>query len=272
MMVMKVTSKISQQHIKKKWLEYATKRMGAKERRYKNFQNEFKYAQRLKTLTPDLKLLDVGCGPGLYTTFWIEQGIEGYGIDVDFSLIRNAKKSFENKEMRAQFVVGSVEMLPYKDSLFDICIANGILEHVQDWQMTLKEVTRILKPNGLLLLSTTNKMNPFQGEINNFPFYPWIPDGIKKRIMERIMKHRPDLVNYTEHPAIHWFTFKKLRTFLEGLGYKTYNRLDMIEKYDLKGWKKTVKPFLPIIKKRHFLRYVHYFYSPDVAIYAQKLG
>jgi 2-polyprenyl-3-methyl-5-hydroxy-6-metoxy-1,4-benzoquinol methylase len=255
--------------MREKFLQYNATR-NVEHRRSKSFQNEFKYACRLKPLSPGLKLLDIGCGPGLFTAFWVERGVEGAGIDIDLSLVKVARDHFEKKSAKARFLVGRVEELPYQPGLFDICFANAILEHVQDWQATLKEVTRVLKDDGLLVFSTTNKLHPFQHEINRFPFYPWIPERIKKKILEKIMKHRPDLVNYTEYPAIHWFTYEKLKVFLHGLGYEVFTRLDLIEQSDLTGWKATAKPSLPIIKNRRWLRYLYYFYSLDVSVYAIK--
>jgi len=257
--------------IRQKFLEYNAAR-NVEDRRSKNFQNEFKYVCRLKALSPGLKLLDIGCGPGLFTAFWVERGVEGTGIDIDLSLVKVARDYLEKKAGKAQVLVGRVEELPYQEGLFDICFANAILEHVQDWQATLREVTRVLKVDGLLVFSTTNKLHPFQQEINRFPFYPWIPERIKKKIIEKIMKHRPDLVNYTEYPAIHWFTYEKLKAFLHALGYQVFTRLDLIEKSDLQGWKATAKPSLPIIKNVHLLRYLYYFYSLDVSVSAIKRG
>src|SRR2546430_4397880 len=40
---------------------------------------------------------------------------------------------------------------------------------------------RSLAPGGVLLLHTTNRYNPFQGEVNHFPFYPWIPARMRDR-------------------------------------------------------------------------------------------
>ena len=237
-------------------------------RRSASFSNELKYVSRLKALSPGVKLLDIGCGPGLFTAFWLERGVDSAGIDIDLSLVKVARERLEKKGGKARVVVGRVENLPYQSGIFDICFANAILEHVQDWQATLREVTRVLKEDGLLVFSTTNKLHPFQHEVNHFPFYPWIPERIKKIIIAKIMKHRPDLVNYTEYPAIHWFTYEKLKAFLHPLGYQVFTRLDLVEKSDLRGWKATAKPGLPIIKNVQLLRYLYYFYSLDVSVYA----
>ncbi|MBI4524222.1 MAG: class I SAM-dependent methyltransferase [Deltaproteobacteria bacterium] len=227
---------------------------------------------RVKALSANFKLLDIGCGPGLFTEFCMENGLEGAGIDFDGRLIKNAKERLEKRGMRALFSVGRAEELPYKEGVFDVCVANSLLEHVQDWQKTLREATRVLKAGGVLVFWTTNRLHPFQHEINHFPFYPWIPGTMKKRILKKITESHPSMVNYTEHPAIHWFTYEQLKAFLNGLGYKIYTRLDLIERSDLKGWKAAIKTGLFWVQNIHIFRYLYYFYSSDVSVYAMKLG
>jgi len=256
---------------RRKFLEYNTAR-NAEARRNKHFENELKYVRRLQALSRGIKFLDVGCGPGSFTGFWVDKGVEGNGIDVDFSLIRAARDRLGQKGSKGRFVVGRVEALPYQTGIFDLCIANAILEHVSDWRATLHEITRVMKDGGLLVFSTTNKLHPFHQEINRFPFYPWIPERIKKKILRMIMAHRPDLVNYTEYPAIHWFTYEGLKQYLQGLDYKVCTRLDLIAKSDLRGWKAVAKPGLKLIQNIHLLRYLYYFYSVDVSVYATKQG
>jgi SAM-dependent methyltransferase len=241
-------------------------------RRYSAFANELKYFRRIKPLSPDFKFLDAGCGPGLLTEFMIEQGVNGAGVDIDKALVATASKRLAERGRKGGFVVGRVEQLPYKDRTFDICVANSILEHAIDWEATLREITRVLKTDGLLVFYTTNRLHPFQDEVNGFPFYPWIPHRLKTPILAWIMKHRPDLVNYTDLPAIHWFSYEKVKPFLRELGYRVSTRLDLVEQSDLVGWKAAVRPVLKAVQKVFPLRYLYYFYSRDVSVYAIKLA
>jgi 2-polyprenyl-3-methyl-5-hydroxy-6-metoxy-1,4-benzoquinol methylase len=255
--------------VREKYLAYNAGRQ-VEARRYDAFRNEMKYFRRLKTLSPDVKVLDVGCGPGIFTEFVIDQGARAAGVDIDHSLVRTAKTRVEQRGAPGHFLVGRVEQLPYRDGVFDICVANSILEHAQDWRATLQEVTRVLKTGGLLVFYTTNRLHPFQCEINGFPFYPWIPARLKAPILTLIMKHRPDMVNYTEFPAIHWFTYAQLKRFLERLGYAVSTRLDLVEASDLKGWKAAARPSLRLLQKIPLARYLYYVYSHDVSVYAIK--
>jgi 2-polyprenyl-6-hydroxyphenyl methylase/3-demethylubiquinone-9 3-methyltransferase len=260
---------VAVQSERQKFLAYNARRNDP-HRRLQDFENELRYVHRLKPLASGVKLLDVGCGPGVFTEFWIDNGVDAAGVDLDGALVLRARERLTRRGVPARFAVGRVEALPYRSGTFDVCVANALLEHVPDWQSTLREATRVLKDDGLLVFSTTNKLHPFQSEVNNFPFYSWLPERLKRPILAAIMKHRPWMVNYTSLPAVHWFTYEGLRAFLEGLGYDVRTRVDMLRRSELTGWKAAAKPVLRLLQSVGLLRYVYYFYSSDVSIYALK--
>ncbi len=262
---------MSEHIVRDEFLAYNASRQ-IETRRYGAFRNELKYFQRIRPLSPADRFLDAGCGPGLLTEFMLNQGVHGAGVDIDPALVKTAHARLTLSHKKAGFVVGRVESLPYRSGTFDICVANSILEHAADWEATLKEITRVLKSGGLLVFYTTNWLHPFQDEVNHFPFYPWIPGPIKRRILAWIMTHRPDLVNYTDLPAIHWFSYEQVKTFLHGLGYRVSTRLDLMDGSDLVGWKAAARPVLRAIQRLLPLRYLYYFYSSDTSVYAIKLA
>ena len=257
--------------MRQQFLEYTAARIAA-EPRYAYFCNELKYVRRLVASTAPRTLLDIGCGSGVYTEFWTEQGFEAHGIDVDSSLVVRAKERLQHRGAAPRLAVGRVETLPYASGAFDVCIANSVLEHVPDWQALLQEASRVLKDGGLLILSTTNRLHPFQGEINRFPFYPWLPAAVKARILDHITSHRPDLVNYTDRPAVNWFSYEELKAFLTGLGYCVSTRLDLMRRSDLRGWKAVATPGLGLMQSVRCFRYLYYLYAADVSVYALKDG
>lgn len=260
---------MSTETVRDKYLAYTAGRQ-VEDRRYEGFRNELKYFRRIKPFAPGLKMLDVGCGQGLFTEFMTEHGVEGAGVDIDPSLVGTAKTRIEDRGLKARFLVGRVEQLPYADGTFDICVANSILEHAADWEATLREVTRVLRPGGLLVFYTTNRLHPFQQEVNHFPFYPWLPARLKTVVLAAIMKHRPSMVNYTDLPAIHWFTYEEVKRFLSRLGYVVSTRLDLVEETDLRGWKASARPVLRLLREVRLLRGLYYLYSRDVSVYAIK--
>jgi|KBSSwiStaDraftv2_1062776.scaffolds.fasta_scaffold07574_7 ubiquinone/menaquinone biosynthesis C-methylase UbiE len=256
--------------IREKYLAYNSARQH-EAARVDGYQNELRYIRKLMPLSSAVKFLDVGCGPGTFTEFMTEQGgVSAAGVDIDIALVASATARFQRRGVPPRFLAGRVEQLPYRDGVFDLCIANSLLEHALDWQATLREASRVLKSGGLLVFYTSSRLHPFQNEVNGFPFYSWLPESLKRPILAWIMNNRPDMVNYTALPAIHWFTFEQLKEFLEPLGYVVYTRLDLVEASQLTGWKALAAPVLRIIQKVRLARYLYYFYSPDVSVYALK--
>jgi len=100
-------------------------------------------------LTPGMKVLDCGCGPGAISVGLAEAvGPAGHVTGVDFgeSQIAVAKaRSSPNLTFR----VGSVYELPFEDSTFDLVFSHALFEHLADPIRGVAEIRRILRPGGL---------------------------------------------------------------------------------------------------------------------------
>ena len=236
----------------------------------KNTIRATQWINRIKTLESGHNVLDLGCGGGMFGVFFAETKATVCGLDVESDVVKIARMNSIRYGVTANYTAGSAENIPYRDDTFDFCIANSLIEHVDNWQAVIQEIKRVLKKGGLVFIATTNKLHPFQTEINNFPFYPWLPEGIKKRVISWIMTRRPDLVNYGACPAIHWFTHTRFRKYLEELGFDTYDVTDIVERKDLKGIQRIAASFIPLIKRSRLLKRLCYFYLGTVSIWAVK--
>lgn len=107
------------------------------------------------------KILDLGCGDGYYSYLLsrFSLKIKVTGIDNHVAAIESAKRQVRKKNV--QFIIGNAEKLPFPKNSFDKIIMSEVIEHVSDDIKVLKEARRVLKEDGILILTTPNKDYPF---------------------------------------------------------------------------------------------------------------
>ena len=95
------------------------------------------------------KLLDFGCGPGVYSIIFAKLGFEVFGFDISPSNITLAEELADRYDFsdRTHFKTGIGEQLNYEDESFDVIVGVDILHHV-DIARAIKECMRVLKKGG----------------------------------------------------------------------------------------------------------------------------
>lgn len=175
-----------------------------------------------------LDILDVGCGAGAQSSGWTRHGHRYTGLDINEPLIQLARQRASNQGITARFEVGTATALPYPDQSVDICLLPELLEHVADWQRCLDEAVRVVRPGGLLYLSTSSKLCPFQQEFN-LPLYGWYPGYLKRYFERRALTDWPAVANFAKYPAVNWFSYYGLRRYLSRRGFACMDRFDVVD-------------------------------------------
>ena len=108
------------------------------------------------------KILDLGCGNGRHLIPFTKKGFDCYGIDFSKNMINNSKESFKKNNLKATFKQGTLTKIPFKDNNFDyiICLASFHHLNKKEQSTSLKEIKRVLKPNGKLFIAVWNKWQP----------------------------------------------------------------------------------------------------------------
>ena len=214
----------------------------------------------------NLHVADIGCGTGTQSQLWAQLGHHAHGLDVNASLIDIAQRRATEAGINISFDIGSATELPYPDVSMDVVLLPELLEHVADWQRCLDEAIRILKPGGLLYLSTTNYLCPIQQEFN-LPCYSWYPGFLKRRYERLAVTTRPEIANYCRYPAVNWFSVYSLCAYLKTCGFVSYDRFDMIDTERNSSLAKTV---IGLIKTIPLLRFLGHVLSPGSTVFAIK--
>jgi 2-polyprenyl-6-hydroxyphenyl methylase/3-demethylubiquinone-9 3-methyltransferase len=178
--------------------------------------------------TSALDVADLGCGAGTQSLIWARAGHRVRGVDVSAQLIEIAgERARAAGYTDVEFRVASASKIPLPDAAVDVCMLVELLEHVEDWEACLEESVRILRPGGVLMVTTTNRLCPKQQEFD-LPFYSWYPAALKRRYVRLARTTRPELAGHATFPAMHWFTFFGLRRFLAERGCRSRDRFDVM--------------------------------------------
>ena len=104
------------------------------------------------------KVLDLGCGAGRHVYFMANENIDTYGTDISKDGIEYTKTILKQHGLDADLKVASVDNIPYKDNYFDGIICSGVLCYCDSNELkeAAKEIFRVLKPNGKVIINTRN--------------------------------------------------------------------------------------------------------------------
>ena len=108
------------------------------------------------------RVLEVGCGYGWITQALLHAAkIQWVGIDRSESMVRELRTKLSDHQTNA--LVADAHHLPFQSAAFDKILCTGVLMHVDDPFTALKEMVRLLRPQGLLVCSMNNALSPFSG-------------------------------------------------------------------------------------------------------------
>jgi len=177
------------------------------------------YCNELESLIrPGTHWLDLGCGRRTLPVYFqeverrlIERCEIVVGIDGDFrSLSENSSLLYRVK--------GEATRLPFRDHSFDVVSANMVLEHLEDPVASFKELRRVLRPGGLILVHTPNILS----------FWPLVakltPEFIKKPLVGRVEGRTEENIFKTHYRAN---TARKIRKLCSIAGLRV-RKLRMI--------------------------------------------
>jgi ubiquinone/menaquinone biosynthesis C-methylase UbiE len=153
---------------------------------------------RINKLKPNGKLLDVGCGEGLFLKLAQKIGWQVSGTEVS-----SYASKFASNILGAEIFCGQLHQRHFADNSFDVVTMWHVLEHVKDPKGYLREIYRIMKPGGLLVLAVPN--------VNNFVM----------QSAYRVMRHRKLKLFSINDKEVHLYHFstKTIGAYYDRTGF-----------------------------------------------------
>jgi 2-polyprenyl-3-methyl-5-hydroxy-6-metoxy-1,4-benzoquinol methylase len=120
-------------------------------------------------LLPAHSLLDAGCGDGRFLAAIARTGMAPQrltGCDISARILETARQSVAREGGTVELAQANLERLPFDDASFDVVISIQVIEHLLDVGAGIRELARVLRPGGRLLLSTDNSHNRISQVLN----------------------------------------------------------------------------------------------------------
>jgi ubiquinone/menaquinone biosynthesis C-methylase UbiE len=134
-------------------------------------------------LAPNTKVLDLGCGPGIVAKQLAILGFRTYAVDLSGDSLARARRRLDDDCLPPTHLAqADAHRLPFKDNAFDAVFAIAIVVWAADPAQVLREITRVLRPGGILIVTARNKFS-----IENVfdPFF-WASRLVPKKIRTRL--------------------------------------------------------------------------------------
>jgi 2-polyprenyl-6-hydroxyphenyl methylase/3-demethylubiquinone-9 3-methyltransferase len=191
------------------------------------------YLERLIKLENE-RLLVVGCGPQpTMVQHLLARGHDAIAVEPVPAFVRSARKFLGRTERVLQ---GAAESIPLPEASVQLVYCNSVLEHVDSPLASLREMARVLRPGGAAFVITTNRFRlSLRGDNGEYsvPFFNWFPAIVRECFAFHHLHYDPRLANYTDRPAVHWFSFSDLCALGRDAGFAHfYSTLDLLDETD----------------------------------------
>ncbi|MGD8245610.1 MAG: class I SAM-dependent methyltransferase [Anaerolineae bacterium] len=181
-------------------------------------ERRFQMVRRWTTLR-HRRVLDVGCGVGLYVGAFRRETPHVFGVEIE------RERALEAQAQAAGVAQAIGERLPFADATFDVVFSHEVLEHVADDRTCVGEMVRVARPGGRIVVFVPNRLYPFETHgvfwrgryrFGNVPLVNWLPTPLRDRLA----------------PHVRAYTSRGLHRLLEGLAVRIVHHTRIYPGYD----------------------------------------
>jgi len=105
------------------------------------------------------KILDAGCGTGVFTFDILCAGADVIGLDLSFPMLKRAGEKLKGYSF--EMVLGNIAGLPFPEASFDKVVSVTALEFIEDGTGALRELLRVTRKGGCIVVATLKRLSPW---------------------------------------------------------------------------------------------------------------
>jgi ubiquinone/menaquinone biosynthesis C-methylase UbiE len=187
-----------------------SKELAAGKEQRGNLQTNLEFLTQTGLLTPNDKILEIGCGIGSVVNELSKQGCNITGTDISSKAITYGLEKYPDIHLEVQ----PAEALPYENESFDTVLSFDLFEHIAKIDKHVSEVFRVLRNGGYYLFQTPNKYSNVVFETLYHKSFKWrrahpslhTPKQLKRRLSEHGFE-----MQFVKMNPVNEFTISKLR-------------------------------------------------------------
>lgn len=149
------------------------------------------YISKVKPITKESRILEIGCGEGGNLNPFLEMGCEVIGIDINAGQIRNAEMFMQDlhPEQQHAFICRDIyDVSTHESGQFDIIMLRDVIEHIPNQHIFMGMVEKFLKPDGVIFFGFPPWRMPFGGHqqickskvLSKLPWFHLLPLALYK--------------------------------------------------------------------------------------------
>jgi SAM-dependent methyltransferase len=135
------------------------------------------------------RVLDVGCGLGMYVRAFRAYTNQAFGVEIDL------ERAVEAGQRLPNIALAPGERLPFPEGSFDAVLLHEVIEHMADDRQAITEAVRVLRPGGRVVVFAPNRLYPFETHgvywrghyhFGNVPLVGYLPDDLRHRFAPHV--------------------------------------------------------------------------------------
>lgn len=219
------------------------------------YENKIKLVKWLNLVDKSKVVLDAGCGSGVLTLHLMNTCKSVYALGSNkgaLSFLREKIGQTSEKNSNVEFIDADLRTIPLKDNLFDIVFLYEVVEHFSgdDLNLMIREIRRVLKKNGYLVLTTPNFYS-------FWPLLEFLIDffrlGVTLRNEQHLTRFDPkkltDFLSRNNFEIAKTGTFNHLSPFVALISFRLANR---ISRFEFISGKNIGPSIFAVARKRQF--------------------